>query len=213
MFAGEGDLSATVRQDNFGFGPGRADDPQHRADAVARTVDAFGRVDVLINNTGINPVYGTMSRLDPGAAAKTFDVNVLAALAWTDEMRSAGLGKEPGAAIINVASMAGLGPAPGLGVYGASKAALLHVTAQLALELAPSVRVNAVAPAVIRTRFATALYEGREDEVTATYPLGRLGQPDDVAAAVAFLASDDASWITGQTLTIDGGVGLATGIG
>jgi 3-oxoacyl-[acyl-carrier protein] reductase len=97
-------------------------------------------------------------------------------------------------------------------VYGASKAALIHLTAQLALELAPRVRVNAVAPAVVKTRFATALYEGREEEVAAAYPLGRLGVPDDVAGAVAFLAGDDAAWITGQTLVVDGGVLLGGGI-
>jgi NAD(P)-dependent dehydrogenase (short-subunit alcohol dehydrogenase family) len=192
---------------------GRADDPEHRAHAVQATVEAFGQVDILINNTGINPVYGPMSGTDVGAAAKVFDVNVIAALSWTEEVRQLGLGSRPGAAIVNVASIAGLRPSPGIGVYGASKAALIHVTAQLALELAPVIRVNAVAPAVVKTRFATALYEGRETEVVAGYPLGRLGHPDDVAAAVAFLASDDAAWITGQTLTLDGGVGLAGGVG
>jgi len=192
---------------------GRADDPEHRRQAVATTVDQFGRVDILINNTGINPVYGSMSGTDPGAAAKVFDVNVIAALSWVEEVRKLGLGDLPGAAIVNVASIAGLRPAAGIGVYGASKAALIHVTAQLGLELAPRIRVNAVAPGVVKTRFATALYEGREEQVAATYPLGRLGHPEDVAAAVAFLASDDASWITGQTLTLDGGLGLAGGIG
>jgi 3-oxoacyl-[acyl-carrier protein] reductase len=192
--------------------PGRADDPAHRTAAVAATVEAFGRIDVLVNNTGINPVYGQVSETDAGAAAKVFDVNVIAALAWTNEARQAGLGSRPGASIINVASIAGLRPAIGIGVYGASKAALIHVTAQLALELAPAIRVNAVAPAVVKTKFATALYEGREAEVAGHYPMGRLGVPDDVAAAVAFLASDEAAWITGQTLTLDGGLGLTGGV-
>jgi NAD(P)-dependent dehydrogenase (short-subunit alcohol dehydrogenase family) len=192
---------------------GRADDPEHRQDAVRTTLDTFGRVDVLVNNTGINPVYGPISGTDAGAAAKVFDVNVIAALSWTEEVRKLGLGSRSGAAIVNVASIAGLRPSPGIGVYGASKAALIHVTAQLALELAPQIRVNAVAPAVVKTRFASALYEGREEQVIEGYPLGRLGHPDDVAAAVAFLASDDASWITGQTLTLDGGVGLLGGVG
>lgn len=192
---------------------GRADDAEHRAQAIRTTMDVFGRLDVLVNNTGINPVYGPLTSADAGAAAKVFDVNVIAALSWTDEVRKLGLGSRDGAAIVNVASIAGLRPSPGIGVYGASKAALIHVTAQLALELAPRIRVNAVAPAVVKTRFATALYEGREPEVIENYPLGRLGHPDDVAAAVAFLASDDASWITGQTLTLDGGAGLAGGMG
>ncbi|MCE0535626.1 SDR family oxidoreductase [Kineosporia rhizophila] len=192
---------------------GRADDAEHRSEAVRRTMETFGRLDVLVNNTGINPVYGPTSSVDAGAAAKVFDVNVIAALSWTDEVSKLGLGSREGAAIVNVASIAGLRPSPGIGVYGASKAALIHVTSQLALELAPRIRVNAVAPAVVKTQFAEALYEGREDRVIEGYPLGRLGHPDDVAAAVAFLASDDASWITGQTLTLDGGVGLAGGLG
>jgi len=188
------------------FVAGRADDAEHRAAAIAATVDAFGRIDVLVNNTGINPVAGPVASVDPSALLKTFGVNVGAALAWTQQACEAGLGSRPGAAVVNIASVAGLRPSPPIGIYGASKAALIHVTAELALELAPRIRVNAVAPAVVKTVFAAALYEGREAQVSADYPLGRLGVPEDIAAAVAFLASDDAAWITGQTLTIDGGL-------
>jgi NAD(P)-dependent dehydrogenase (short-subunit alcohol dehydrogenase family) len=80
------------------------------------------------------------------------------------------------------------------------------------LELAPAIRVNAVAPAVVKTKFAGALYEGREQQVAATYPLRRLGAPEDVASLVWFLLSDEATWITGQTITIDGGLTLTGGL-
>ena len=199
-------VTALGGPDHAIFVAGRADDAEHRAAAIAATVDAFGRIDVLVNNTGINPVAGPVASVDPSALLKTFGVNVGAALAWTQQACEAGLGSRPGAAVVNIASVAGLRPSPPIGIYGASKAALIHVTAELALELAPRIRVNAVAPAVVKTVFAAALYEGREAQVSADYPLGRLGVPEDIAAAVAFLASDDAAWITGQTLTIDGGL-------
>src|SRR5690606_4274012 len=131
------------------------------------------------------------------------------ALSW---VRTASAVWSLGAAVVNVASVAGLRPAAGIGAYGSSKAALIHLTQQLAAELAPHARVNAVAPAVVRTRFAGPLFEGREDEVAAGYPLRRLGMPEDVAAAVAFLASADAAWITGQVLTVDGGRTLNGGV-
>ena len=119
---------------------------------------------------------------------------------------------EHGGAVVNIASVAGVTPAPGLAIYGASKAMLISLTRDLAVELGPGVRVNAVAPAVVKTKFATALYEGREDEVSAAYPLKRLGVPEDVAGAVAFLLSDDAAWLTGQTVVLDGGVTLTGGV-
>jgi NAD(P)-dependent dehydrogenase (short-subunit alcohol dehydrogenase family) len=191
--------------------PGKSDDGDHQAEAVATAIKAFGRLDMLVNNTGINPVYGPITATDPGAAAKILAVNVLAPLAWTTRARDAWMG-EHGGSVVNVASIAGLKASPGIGMYGVSKAALIRLTTELAVELGPRIRVNAVAPAVVKTRFATALYEGREEEVSAAYPLKRLGVPDDVAGAVAFLLSDEASWITGQTLVIDGGVTLGGGM-
>lgn len=193
------------------FVPGPADDGGHQDEVVATTIGAFGGLDFLVNNTGINPAYGRMIDIDLEAAEKIFRVNVVAAIAWAQKVYHASLA-ENGGAIVNIASVAGQRPAPGIGTYGASKAALIHVTQELAVELGPNIRVNAVAPAVVKTKFASALYEGKEDEVAAPYPLKRLGVPDDIGSVVAFLLSDDAGWITGQTLTIDGGVLLGGGV-
>jgi NAD(P)-dependent dehydrogenase (short-subunit alcohol dehydrogenase family) len=190
---------------------GRADDIEHQAAAVKATIGAFGSVDLLVNNAGVNPVYGPLVDLDLDAARKIFEVNCLAALSWVQQAHRAWMGVH-GGAVVNVSSVAALKPAPGIGFYGASKAMLSHLTAELAVELGPGIRVNAVAPAVVKTRFATALYEGREDEVAATYPLKRLGRPEDVGGVVAFLLSEDAAWVTGQVVVIDGGVTLTGGV-
>lgn len=190
---------------------GKSDDAGHQAEAVARTIKAFGSLDMLVNNTGINPVYGPIADVDPVAAAKILAVNVLAPLAWTRRARDAWMG-EHGGSIVNVSSVAGFRPSPGIGMYGVSKAALIRLTTELAVELGPRIRVNAVAPAIVKTKFATVLYEGREEQVAAAYPLRRLGVPEDIAGAVAFLLSDQASWITGQTLVLDGGVTLTGGV-
>lgn len=190
---------------------GKGDDPEHQDDAIARTLERFGRIDMLVNNTGINPVYGPMIELDLDAARKIFEVNVLSALSWTQKVHKAWMG-EHGGAVVNVSSVGGLKPAPGIGFYGSSKAMLNHVTQELAVELGPTIRVNAVAPAVVKTKFATALYEGKEEEVSAAYPLKRLGVPEDIGSVVAFLLSDDAGWLTGQVVVIDGGLTLTGGV-
>ncbi|WP_231123584.1 SDR family oxidoreductase [Nocardioides sambongensis] len=189
---------------------GHADDPDHRDEAIARALEAFGSLDLLVNNTGINPTYGPLMEIDLAVARKIVEVNVLSALAWVQGAHRSWMA-EHGGSIVNVSSIGGLRPAPGIAMYGASKAMLSHLTEELAVELGPDIRVNAVAPAVVKTKFATALYEGREEEVAAAYPLKRLGVPDDVGSVVAFLLSADAGWMTGQTLVVDGGVLLGGG--
>ncbi|MFT3662289.1 MAG: SDR family oxidoreductase [Gordonia sp. (in: high G+C Gram-positive bacteria)] len=187
---------------------GNTGDPAHRAEAVAAAV-AHGGIDVLVNNTGINPVYGDLMTADLDAVRKTFDTNVVAALGYIQEAHRAGMG-ESGGAVVNIASVAGLRSTGMIAAYGASKAALIRLTEELAWQLGPTIRVNAVAPGIVKTRFAEALVAAGEEKAARAYPMGRLGTPEDIAAAVAFLVSDDASWITGETLRVDGGL-LATG--
>jgi NAD(P)-dependent dehydrogenase (short-subunit alcohol dehydrogenase family) len=193
---------------------GHADDAAHQDEVVSASHATFGRLDYLVNNAGINPSYGPMLDTDIEAARKVLEVNVLSAFSWTQKAVGAGMGspESPGGAIVNVASIAGLRATGVLGWYGVSKAALIHLTAELGYQLGPDVRVNAVAPAVVKTAFAQALYEGREEKVAAQYPLKRLGIPADVAGAVSFLLSSDSSWITGQTIVLDGGVTLGGGL-
>ena len=187
---------------------GKGDDADHLAEVIDTVLGQYGPITALVNNIGINPAYGPLGTLDLGAARKMLDVNVLGTLGWVQEALRGGLADGGGGSIVNISSVSGVRPAPGIAFYGVTKAALIHLTEELAVELAPKVRVNAVAPAVVKTRFATALYEGREEQVAATYPLGRLGVPEDVAGTVSFLCSPDAAWITGQTVVIDGGVTL-----
>jgi NAD(P)-dependent dehydrogenase (short-subunit alcohol dehydrogenase family) len=189
--------------------PGNAGDAAARAVAVDRTVERFGSLDVLVNNTGINPVYGPLMQADLDAVRKIFDVNVVAALGFVQQAHRAWMG-EHGGVVINVASVAGLRSSRAIAAYGMSKAAMIRLTEELAWELGPSIRVNAVAPAVVKTTFSTALYAHGEEQVAKAYPMSRLGTPVDVAALVAFLVSDAACWITGETVRVDGGL-LATG--
>lgn len=186
---------------------GKVDEPDHRVDTIGQVVDRFGRIDHLVNNAGINPADGGIAEIELGLARKILEVNLLAPLAWSQLALRAGIRAHRGA-IVNVGSTSGVRPVPELGMYGTSKAALAYLTKVLAIEVGPDVRVNGVAPGVVKTRFAASLYENREDEVAARYPLKRLGTPADIADAVLFLLSAQASWITGRTVEVDGGVTL-----
>ncbi len=191
--------------------PGNTGDEAHRSDAVAATVAQGGGIDILVNNTGINPLFGPLMHADLSAFRKIFDTNVVAALGFVQLAYAAGM-RDSGGAVVNISSAAGIRSTGAIAAYGASKAALIRLTSELAWELGPdNIRVNAIAPAIVKTRFAKDLIAG-ENEARAlqNYPLGRFGEPEDVARAAAFLASDEASWITGQTLAVDGGM-LSTG--
>jgi NAD(P)-dependent dehydrogenase (short-subunit alcohol dehydrogenase family) len=191
---------------------GKAHDEAHQAVVVERTMEAFGRVDFLVNNAGTNPVFGPIADLDLNVARKVFETNVISALGFAQKTWHAWQ-KDNGGAIVNIASLAGVSASPFIGAYGVSKAAMINLTLQLAHEFAPGVRVNSIAPAVVKTKFAAALYEGRETEAAASYPLARLGVPSDIGGAAAFLTSDQSDWITGQTLVVDGGIFLNAGVG
>jgi 3-oxoacyl-[acyl-carrier protein] reductase len=184
---------------------GHASDAAHRRAAVAATLARFGRVDVLVNNAGVNPAVGPLVAMDLDATRKILDVNVVGTLGWIQEAHAQWMA-EHGGTIVNVGSTAGVTPQPMIGAYGTSKAAVAFLTEQLASELGPAIRVNAVAPAIVRTRFGSPLFEGREDAVAGAYPLGRIGEPEDVAAAILYLATPRSAWITGQILVLDGGL-------
>jgi NAD(P)-dependent dehydrogenase (short-subunit alcohol dehydrogenase family) len=181
-----------------------AAEPEQAAACVDAAMARFGRVDVLVNNAGTNPYFGSLVDLDPERAEKTVRLNQFGPVLWTQLVWKASMA-EHGGSIVNVASVGGLLTEPGIGYYNASKAAVIHLTRQLAQELAPKVRVNAVAPGIVRTQLARALWENHEEYLSDHLPLGRIGEPVDIARAIGFLASDAASWMTGQTLVIDGG--------
>jgi NAD(P)-dependent dehydrogenase (short-subunit alcohol dehydrogenase family) len=176
---------------------------------AVRAEEAFGGIDILVNNAATNPHFGPVLEADEAQWDKTFEVNVKgyvhAIRACVPRMRARG----PGAmgSIVNVASVAGLAPHSGLGVYGITKAAVLMMTKTLAAELAPDVRVNAIAPGLIQTRFSEGLWSTPEtrDRALQTIPQRRIGQPDDLVGAVLYLASDAARYTTGTVIVVDGG--------
>lgn len=184
---------------------GRMEDLQHLVDEVMAN---FGRIDILVNNAATNPYFGPVLGAEVAAWDKTFEVNLRGIFLLTKLVYDASM-EQRGGVVVNVASVGGLRPGLGLGVYNITKAGVIMLTRQLAHELGGKVRVNAVAPGLIKTRFAEALWgnEAILEKVLAANPMGRIGTPDEIAGAVAFLASDAASYINGEVLVIDGGGG------
>lgn len=185
-----------------------AGEPDQAAACVEATLERFGRIDVLVNNAAANPYAGPTLGIDLPRFDKTVQVNWRGPLVWAQHAWSSWM-SEHGGTILNVSSIGALTVEPTIGVYNGTKAALVHLTKQLAVELSPGVRVNAVLPGLVKTDMARALWERGEEAIASHVPLRRLGAPEDIARAAAFLCSDEASWITGATLVVDGGMVLA----
>jgi len=174
---------------------------------VTKTVEHYGTIDILVNNAATNPVFGPIIQVDESAWNKIMEVNVRGAFFLS---RSAALvmGETGGGVIVNIASSAGLRPMPFLGAYSVSKAGVIMLTKVLAVEWAGlKIRVNAVAPGIIETRFSEALWKNETilEEVQKRQPIPRVGQPEEIAGAVLFLASPASSYMTGEVMVIDGG--------
>ncbi len=189
--------------------------PEDVATLVARTIEAFGRVDVAINNAATNPHFGPMLTADEGQWDKIFDTNAKGVFrvckAVVPQMEAQGGGK-----IINLSSVAGLRPSPGMGIYGISKAAIIMLTQVLAMELGhANIQVNGIAPGVIKTRFSQMLWQTPQiaEPILARLPISRFGEPEDVAGMALYLASPASDYITGATFLVDGGMNVATAMG
>ena len=185
-----------------------AGDPEAANAAVAATIERFGRLDILVNNAATNPYMGPMIDIDLPRLDKTYDVNLRGAFVWVQEAWQQAF-RASGGNVINISSIGGMSVETSIGHYNVTKAALIHLTRSLARDLAPGVRVNAICPGLVKTDMARVLWQENEEAIAAVMPLKRLGEPDDIANAAVFLASDAASWITGTTIVVDGGALLA----
>ncbi|MCU1374598.1 MAG: 3-ketoacyl-(acyl-carrier-protein) reductase [Actinomycetia bacterium] len=188
-----------------------AGDPDAAEAAVHATIERFGRLDVLVNNVSTNPYFGPLIEIDAERARRTVEVNQWAMVLWSQLAWRCWMA-DHGGRIVNVSSVGGFLPEPNIGWYNGTKAAVIQLTRQLAQELAPGVTVNCVAPGIVKTDMSRALWERREPELAGTVPVRRLGVPSDIAAAIVFLASEHAGYVTGQTVTVDGGITLGAGL-
>lgn len=173
---------------------------------VAATIERFGGIDILVNNAATNPYAGPTLEIDAARYDKTFQVNLRGPLFWTQAVWNSCMRDKPGV-ILNIASVGGLRAEGSLGIYNLTKAALIHLTRQLAGELGPT-RVVGIAPGLVKTDFAKMLIDNFGDQLARSVPTGRLGEPQDIANLATFLVSDLAGWITGETYVIDGGAGV-----
>ncbi len=182
---------------------GDAREPSTAEEAVRVTLGRFGRLDVLVNNVG-GMFPARAEEITPGGWSAVMRTNLDATFLFSQAAAPAMM--SGGGAIVNVASVAGIAGSPGAAHYGAAKAAVINLTRSLALEWAPRIRVNCVAPDFIRTEGTEQLTTDADRErIAGLIPLGRLGSPEDVAKVVVFLASDMAAFVTGQTVVVDGG--------
>ncbi len=215
------DLEATAAdiRDQVGTGPdapqlevfaANAGEPDQAEACVAATVERMGGLDILVNNAATNPYMGPTLGIDPSRFDKTVAVNWRGPLMWTQSAWQAAMA-EHGGVVLNIASIGGLSAGTQIAIYNGTKAALMHLTRSLAAEMAPGVRVNALAPGLVKTDMARVLWEPNEAAMARHTPLGRLGEPRDIANAAVFLCSDASSWITGTTTVVDGGALLGGG--
>ncbi len=177
---------------------------QNLVDTAMKT---YGRIDCLVGNAAVNPHYGPMTTIDEGAFQKIVDCNIRANL-WLARMVLPQMAERKDGTIIVISSIAGLKGTDDIGMYGVSKAADMALARNLAVRWGEhNIRINTIAPGLIKTDFAKALWEDpkRRAEVEASYPLRRIGDPDDIAGVAVFLAADAGRYITGQTIVVDGG--------
>ena len=197
------ETAATIKGDTA-VHAAHAGRPEEAQACVAATIERFGGLDILVNNAATNPYYGRAIDIDLPRFDKTFEVNLRGPFIWTQEAWRQSMEKN-GGVVLNISSIGGLQFAGPIGIYDLTKAGLIHLTKHLSSELGPGVRVNAIAPGLVKTDFARALWEPSGEDAPRPWPLRRIGQPDDIANAALYLCSDLSSWVTGEVLVVDGG--------